>query len=156
MTIMSALAMSADIDDVTGRLGVTLTLLLTAVAFKLILADKLPIVSYFTRLDHYLMLSMGILMAASGLCVLPYTVVFHAGDNVSGGGIDTAGANRLNRACGLLIVSSVLLGTLWWILAASRRRSRQHGTNKSIMRKAGQNFHYFAFAETPFLEETDL
>ena len=42
-------------DDVADRLGVTLTLLLTAVAYKLMMSDSLPNVAYLTLLDKFLL-----------------------------------------------------------------------------------------------------
>jgi heme/copper-type cytochrome/quinol oxidase subunit 2 len=41
-------------EDLGDRMSIVLTLLLTAVAFKLVIADSLPKVSYFTALDTYM------------------------------------------------------------------------------------------------------
>mmetsp|Transcript_28419 Transcript_28419/g.58147 ORF Transcript_28419/g.58147 Transcript_28419/m.58147 type:complete len:510 (+) Transcript_28419:80-1609(+) len=51
--------------DTADRLSVTLTLLLTAVAFKLVMASEMPQVSYLTTLDKYLLgCNLWILVAA--------------------------------------------------------------------------------------------
>ena len=41
-------------EELGDRMSIVLTLLLTAVAFKLVIADALPKVSYFTALDKYM------------------------------------------------------------------------------------------------------
>jgi len=43
-------------QDLADRLSVSLTLLLTMIAFKFIIADKLPPISYLTLLDGYILL----------------------------------------------------------------------------------------------------
>ena len=48
--ILSFTAFSMDSSSPSGRLSVTLTLLLTAVAFKIVLAQSLPTISYLTLL----------------------------------------------------------------------------------------------------------
>jgi hypothetical protein len=48
------LAFGVENDDIGGRLGVILTLLLTAVAFKMQTADFLPKLATFTLLDNYI------------------------------------------------------------------------------------------------------
>jgi len=41
-------------DGIVDRLSVTLTMMLTSVAFKFLVADELPKISYFTMLDRFL------------------------------------------------------------------------------------------------------
>jgi len=41
-------------DGIVDRLSVTLTMMLTSVAFKFLIADELPKISYFTMLDKFL------------------------------------------------------------------------------------------------------
>merc|ERR1711879_391570 len=55
--------------DISSRLSVDLTLILTAVAFKSILAAMLPKVSYMTPLDSYVM---------AGFCFLTGVTTCHA------------------------------------------------------------------------------
>jgi hypothetical protein len=57
LTLLSPLSCFLN-DDGTSlgtadRLGITLTLLLTAVAYKFVVASSLPTVSYLTLLDRY-------------------------------------------------------------------------------------------------------
>ncbi|CAE8682487.1 unnamed protein product [Polarella glacialis] len=53
-------------DSLADKMSVTLTLLLTTVAFKLVVADKLPPVSYLTTMDLYMISSFAFL----GLVIL--------------------------------------------------------------------------------------
>eukprot|EP00656_Telonema_subtile_P013572 TRINITY_DN16897_c0_g1_i2.p1 TRINITY_DN16897_c0_g1~~TRINITY_DN16897_c0_g1_i2.p1 ORF type:complete len:447 (-),score=98.59 TRINITY_DN16897_c0_g1_i2:217-1557(-) len=47
--------------EVEGRLTINLTLLLTAMAFKFVIAASLPVVAYLTPLDKYLLANFGFL-----------------------------------------------------------------------------------------------
>jgi hypothetical protein len=50
---LSCLSFVISLKDIAARSDVTLTLLLTVVAFKLLLSDTLPKVAYLTFLDKY-------------------------------------------------------------------------------------------------------
>merc|ERR1712050_273807 len=52
--------------DIEGRQGTDFTIILTAVAFKLVLQDMLPAVSYITRLDRYIFGCFGVLTVVTG------------------------------------------------------------------------------------------
>lgn len=69
LTYLGALTMTQEEDgnrmQTDGRLGASLTLLLTAVAYKLVVADKLPSVSYQTTLDKHLLGCIFLLVLAS-------------------------------------------------------------------------------------------
>ena len=47
-------AFALPVDDLADRSSIVLTLLLTAVAFKLVISDSIPKVSYFTVMDFYM------------------------------------------------------------------------------------------------------
>lgn len=59
--VLSALSFVISLKEVADRSSVTLTLLLTVVAFKLLLADTLPKVSYLTYLDWYTMFCFAVI-----------------------------------------------------------------------------------------------
>jgi len=62
--------------DIAGRQGVDFTLLLTAVAYKLVLASMLPNVSYMTLLDKYVMAGFLFLTAVSTVhTLLPFRTI---------------------------------------------------------------------------------
>lgn len=48
-------------ENVEGRLTINITLLLTAMAFKFVIAASLPVVAYLTPLDKYLLANFGFL-----------------------------------------------------------------------------------------------
>eukprot|EP01105_Mastigella_eilhardi_P015896 TRINITY_DN3639_c0_g1_i1.p1 TRINITY_DN3639_c0_g1~~TRINITY_DN3639_c0_g1_i1.p1 ORF type:complete len:501 (-),score=99.81 TRINITY_DN3639_c0_g1_i1:286-1788(-) len=58
---MAALGLCVPPHDIASRLGVTLTLVLTAVTFKIIISGYLPKTSYLTLLEIYAVLSFGVL-----------------------------------------------------------------------------------------------
>lgn len=66
MLLISSFILSAwSCEEVGDRLGVDFTLLLTAVAFKLVLVTMLPPVSYLTEMDWYVMLCLALLGVAT-------------------------------------------------------------------------------------------
>ncbi|KAK2553672.1 Cys-loop ligand-gated ion channel [Acropora cervicornis] len=67
--ILSFCSFSVDISSPSDRLSVTLTLLLTAVAFKFVVSQSLPTISYLTLLDKYVL---------SGLIFLGFMAIENA------------------------------------------------------------------------------
>jgi len=58
LNLMCIAAFGVEVPDIADRLSVTMTMMLTAVAFKFIVGDQLPKVSYNTYLDFYLLYTM--------------------------------------------------------------------------------------------------
>eukprot|EP00397_Hematodinium_sp_SG-2012_P005888 GEMP01005912.1.p1 GENE.GEMP01005912.1~~GEMP01005912.1.p1 ORF type:complete len:636 (+),score=116.63 GEMP01005912.1:88-1995(+) len=58
LTMLSFVVYFIDIKDLPNRFQVTLTLLLTVIAFKLSTRELLPAVSYLTVMDHYIIHSI--------------------------------------------------------------------------------------------------
>ena len=75
MAIMSAIcflaftAFGLPTEQLADRSSIVLTLLLTAVAFKLVIADSIPKVGYFTVMDHYM----------NGMFILLFTISIENG-----------------------------------------------------------------------------
>jgi hypothetical protein len=68
MFLISSFALTGwaiEVDSPSDRLGVDFTLLLTAVAFKLVIASMLPPVAYLTVLDKYVMLCLFFISVAT-------------------------------------------------------------------------------------------
>eukprot|EP01105_Mastigella_eilhardi_P013512 TRINITY_DN3081_c0_g1_i2.p1 TRINITY_DN3081_c0_g1~~TRINITY_DN3081_c0_g1_i2.p1 ORF type:complete len:310 (+),score=69.77 TRINITY_DN3081_c0_g1_i2:541-1470(+) len=63
---LSTLATVVPAEDISARLGLTLTLFLTATAFKIIITNYLPRTNYLTLLDIYAVVSF-VLLALMGL-----------------------------------------------------------------------------------------
>lgn len=55
ISLLSFCSFSVEISSPSDRLSVTLTLLLTAVAFKFVVSQSLPTISYLTFLDKYVL-----------------------------------------------------------------------------------------------------
>jgi hypothetical protein len=55
---LSVLSFCVELQDLANRTSITLTLLLTSVAFKITLSEKLPNVAYLTLLDQYILWSL--------------------------------------------------------------------------------------------------
>ena len=56
-------------EDLADRLGIILTLVLTAVAFKFVVADSIPKLGYNTYIDIFLLLNFGLLFMMTAACV---------------------------------------------------------------------------------------
>lgn len=65
VTGLGLTAFSIELDDLSSRLSVILTLLLSAVAFKYVINQYIPNISYITVLDAYIMLSYGLFFVAA-------------------------------------------------------------------------------------------
>lgn len=65
ITSLTFCSFTVDKDSSKDRLGITLTLLLTSVAFKMVVSKSLPTISYLTTLDIYILINMMILVAQS-------------------------------------------------------------------------------------------
>lgn len=64
-----------DTSDVSSRLSVTATLMIAAVAFRVVVAGMLPKVSYFTLVDYYLLIGF----AMVGMFILENSIAGHLG-----------------------------------------------------------------------------
>lgn len=71
--VFASISSLAVFEDMGGRLGATLTLLLTAVAYKYLVAEMVPRISYNTLLDWYVLICWAFLL----LMVLANCFVHH-------------------------------------------------------------------------------
>eukprot|EP00966_Prymnesium_polylepis_P136411 3151943-Prymnesium_polylepis.1 len=69
LTSMTFVAFMLEPDELNDRMSIIITMLLTVVAFKLVIADKLPSLAYSTRLDTYMDLCFVTILAVSLACV---------------------------------------------------------------------------------------
>lgn len=93
LSMISTLAFTCDLDANGDRLGVNMTLLLAAVAFKQLTAESLPKVSYTTIIDKWMLLSIFVLFASTVACVLPSAFID-----------DRHYALSVNKYCAILVV----------------------------------------------------
>lgn len=99
-------------DALGDRLGLTFTLLLTIVAFKFVVADKLPNVPYLTVLDKYVNVSIIVLGVVSMVnAVVPFAVD------------DVANVTRIEHNYALPITSGLWMAfNVYFIYRLIRRR----------------------------------
>ena len=71
VSALSTLAFTCDLRANGERLGVNVTLLLTAIAFKQLISEQLPKISYLTLLDRWMLCCLLVLFLATIACVLP-------------------------------------------------------------------------------------
>jgi hypothetical protein len=62
LVLMAATTVAIDIENFNDRSSITLTLLLTLVAFKITVSSQIPFVNYQTYLDMYLLLSFALIV----------------------------------------------------------------------------------------------
>jgi len=81
ITIMSVTTFVVPLEEVADRCGVILTLLLTSVAFKFVVGQDLPKISYNTYLDVYVLLSFDLLtFIALGVALVGFLDNHASGD----------------------------------------------------------------------------
>ena len=146
LTLLSGLGFSCELESNGDRLSITLTLLLTSVAFKLVTSEMLPKVPYLTRLDVLMLSSMLTLFITSFLVVLPSGILLLWPE-------DTVTAMQVNGAlAATVILSSITLAMLW--LRSAQRADRQ-SKSRLIEEKQGQKWYYYAYAEPAFVKRQD-
>lgn len=134
--------------EVQDRLGVDFTLLLTAVAFKLLITEMLPRLDYFSKLDIYVLSCMGFL----ALLIMAHCVVQMADENLwtlqtleyLAAVINAAvhpGASHEERVCHVDRLSLKVLAFVWFcfnvaaaVLAVRLHQAAQH---KAILNEDG-------------------
>lgn len=108
LTLCAFLISPADFD---ARLGVTVTLLLTVVAYTFIASENLPVLSYLTFVDAYLVVSFFI-------CVISVlgTVVFRllTGVEYDDDDLRTLKMHRASRLTGLVLFC-IYAATVWFL-----------------------------------------
>jgi len=124
------LSYSAEIDDLGTRIGTCLTLLLTNVAFKIVISDFLPRISYSTLLDLLVMCGLMILCLNTFMCVLPHHLPltpYHA--------LNRFGGEQVNRAAVTISAILTALSIVLWSLRALYIRCviQERNKNKSGM-----------------------
>ena len=81
-TYLGLITFAADITDLGTRTSNLFTLILTAVAFKFILASSLPKISYNTLLDYYVLICMVTLALMLVGVIIPFQVSgYHLGND---------------------------------------------------------------------------
>jgi hypothetical protein len=105
LTTLTAVTFGLPVEDISDRLGVSLTLVLTAVAYKLTVASAVPQVSYMTRLDKFI-----------SMCFLFISIA--AVENAVVPAIPGADHSRLDNLFAIGWLSAWGFGLGWYITAS--------------------------------------
>jgi hypothetical protein len=108
ITCISFTFLSIPAQDISGRSSVVLTTLLTTVAFKFIIADKLPNISYLSLIDFYL------LFCIIGQAIMVMIIVINGVLMKDSDGHDFG--NRPGLNCAVAVLSWILLHVIWYLL----------------------------------------
>ena len=121
------------ITELADRLGLLLTLILTAITFTLFIREHLPKVSYMTKLDQYTIVCY--LMIAL-LCLESSAVYLLSKAHPTADWIDSIELVEDSTAC--------LTFMIWTILHIVAANSNFRDAKTSIEREPGNNAHYGA------------
>jgi hypothetical protein len=145
LTYLAFLSFAVSFDgsrlDTSDRLSITLTLLLTAVAYKFVVASAIPQVSYLTLLDQYISFCFGF------ICIIMIeNAIYPYLETRRGWTIGRAEENIVFYVLiGLYTVINVIwLVWIWWMLADRKRRLRDVMTMERKRRELAQS-HSKAF-----------
>jgi hypothetical protein len=113
-TFLGLISFGMDISDLGSRTSNLFTLILTAVAFKFILASSLPVISYNTLLDYYVLACMILLALMLVAVIIPYQVAgYHLGDDDN-----NEVANHINTYMLYSFACGISLYTIGWMVYA--------------------------------------
>jgi hypothetical protein len=170
MTMLSLLGMvvfALPADSLNDRVGVILTLLLTAVAFKLVISDSIPKVGYSTLIDRFVLGNMVYLFSTVMLC----TAGFLLQESIStlpdecGYSPICLVATQLNHIVStqgisinaMIFTLSILLFlgiNCHWIYTV-RHRSKMNMHLRTLLKEDGRNWYSCAFSNPHFLPEPE-
>lgn len=144
LTMLGLLSFAMDVGDLGSRVSTLLTIILTVVAFKFILASTLPKVPYNCLIDYFMMSQMFALGMMSLFCILPS---FWANDLAATINIALASFS------GFFLVGSLLLWLLYAHYASHGARSRRM---KAIEMVPNKNWYSFRYSSPAFLTEVAM
>jgi hypothetical protein len=109
ISLLSFSAFAIPAADIADRLGVSLTLLLTIMAFKYVITDRLPNFNNLTYVDHYMLICTAfvILVCVTNLLASRLAKT----DSDAADAVDFVGGATLG---GLFLVTQALFVRLWW------------------------------------------
>ena len=122
-------------ETLPDRVNTILTLLLTAVAFKMAIGDALPKLGYNTLLDRFFLINMGSMFGSVVLCT-----IWGLFDAFLSSSLEsmTDGWVTLNRlCCAISFLFFFLVNTIWW--CSVRSKHVLEGEDKET-KPAGANF----------------
>ena len=139
LSLLGLCSFAMDVYETGSRVGNILTLILTAVAFKFILASILPKVPYNTLIDYYILYSTFQMAFMTFLSIIPS--LFSDEDT---GAI-------VNYYIGFIALGLILLGLIVWYFYALHTIRRNTNTCKEVKLVEGKNWYNFKFVTPHFL-----
>lgn len=143
LTSLGLVTFAMDVHDLGNRVGTCLTLILSSIAFKFILASTLPKVPYNTVIDYYVLASTFSLCLMTWLGICPQFAANSTGD------IDFG--NRINRFMMIISVVMVVGSFVIWAVCATVISFTNTGL-KRIKLVKGKNWYAFNFSLPTFMQ----
>jgi hypothetical protein len=143
LTMLGLLAFAMDVADLGSRVSTILTLILTVVAFKFILASTLPKVPYNCLIDYFMMTQMAALGMMALFCILPNFFAVDIGKS-------------LNLALALLSCFFIVSSLLSWLLYAKYCVNDVQSRNvKAVPLVPNKNWYSYRYSSPAFLTDID-
>ena len=143
LSLLSLIVFAFEHSDFSDRIQITLTLMLTAVAFKFAVVESIPRVPYHTFLDKFVLMVMVEFSVTTIVCTLPYLAE-------SRGWLGAAAAKCLDWTLFLFSVALALLPKISWSMQAL---NMLRCGESIVAAKEGSTFYLYRFTNVYFLPE---
>ena len=144
LTLLSSLGLIAFMVDPAKEQGaravITVTLMLTAYAFRFSINEYLPAVPYSTHMDYYILGTIYLLALITLLCLFPSWI-----------SDDEALMFAVNLALGLFCAALQVVFTLWWLVRGFHLVNA-HELSKRI-EITEKNWYTYRYHDTEFMTE---
>lgn len=138
LSILSLSSFAVDINDNGSRISINVTLILTVVAFKFVLAGTLPKVPYNTLIDYYILFCSGFLAAMNFFLILQS---FFKDDNM---------AFKINNYLAWSCFVVIVLSFISWISYAELLAKKKIASKE--IKLGNSNWYSFRFSNPPFFD----
>ena len=144
LSLLGLCSFAMDVYETGSRVGNILTLILTAVAFKFILASILPKVPYNTLIDYYILYSTFQLGFMTFLSLIPSLFT------------DEETGVIVNYYIGYIALAMILFGLFVWYLYALFAIRNNSNASKEVKPIDGKNWYNFKFLTPHFLMDESV
>jgi hypothetical protein len=131
------------LSDASSRLGTSITLLLTNVAFKFATSGSLPKVTYNTRIDYFMLLNMCFLFAVALLGVFGALLQPHVDVN-------------LNLLFFVIAVVGYTAAVSVWALSSYSIFRQNESSTRLMLPVEGKKFYQCRYANVPFMSPISM
>ena len=139
LSLLGLLTFTLDADALADRIGIMFQLILTAVAFKFVLASMLSRVSYNTVIDSYISVSFASLVLTTVIAVLPNFFEYQDW------------ANRLAFVTSALLVTGTIMPWVYMVSSGSKRLSSSRTEDSPIVLQDEKVWYTFRFSLPHYL-----